>query len=548
MNRVNIIGAGLAGLSAALTLAEQNIPSNLISLQPSERAQSVLAQGGMNAALNIMGEDDSPAEHFADTLRGGVYLADPNAVRNLTDHAPEIARRFIALGVPFQMERGKMIQRNFGGQKKKRTAYAKSSTGKVLMSALIDEVRKYEAKGLVTRYSRHAFRDLCLKEGACTGVLVQDTWTGEETAYPGPVILAFGGMNGMFPGRTTGTTQNTGDGLAQVFSRGMALGNPEFIQFHPTTVQIDGKSMLISEAARGEGGRLFVMRNGEKWYFMEEKYPELKNLMPRDVISREMTLVTAQPECENQVYLDLTGLPAHVWEKRLSDMRQEILHYLGIDPVKTPVPVRPGIHYFMGGILADEDHRTSIPGVYAAGECACQYHGANRLGGNSMLGAVFGGQKAAETAIREMTKLFGGGEDRPGGWDTMEDGHISQCIEGGREEYRVRDREAERLSEILLGGLSMLRDEETLVRTIAETEALLAEPLTPMEKKRAWLGLAMLKAAEARKESRGAHTRTDYPEKDDENFRKTTVVRMEEGGIRVEFAPLPEDRKGQQER
>ena len=537
MGRVNIVGAGLSGLSAAIHLAKAGIPCNLISALPSERAQSVLAEGGINAALDTMGEHDTPAEHFADTMKGGVDLADPNAVAGLTEHAPEIGRWMFSLGTPFQMEEERLILRNFGGQKKKRTAYSKSSTGKVLMTALIDEARRWEDAGLIHRFSHHLAEDLTIEgEGedrCCSGLVIRDAYTSRLLNCPGPVILCSGGMNGIFPGLTTGTVPNTGNLTALVFAKGVEFGNLEFIQYHPTTVGIPGKRMLISEAARGEGGRLFILRDGKPWYFMEEKYPELGNLMPRDVVSREMFFVSHRPDCEPQVYLDLTGLPAATWGKKLSDMREEILHYLSIDPVTAPVPVSPGIHFFMGGILVDAAHRSSLPGLYAAGECACQYHGANRLGGNSMLGALYGGKVAAESV-----SLTCKGESL----------HSDEPVDLGlaptqwREERMVAPVQVERLCSVLWEGLGIAREETVLSSAAKGLEELLAGDLTPWERNRALLGKAIVSSALARQESRGAHYRTDFPQRDDAQFQKTTVAVCRDGAIDIVFRPIPERR------
>lgn len=517
---ITIIGAGLAGLSAALRLAEKGIECALVSAQPSERAQSVLAEGGINAALDLMGEGDAPAEHCADTLRGGCGLASPSAVAGLTERAPELVRWLRSLGVPFQMERGAMIQRNFGGQKKKRTAFAKSSTGKALMTALIDEARRSEVSGLIHRFPHHELTGLRLEGGRCAGAGVRDTYTGGEYLFPGPVILASGGLNGLFPGMTTGTTQNTGDASALAFAAGAELGNLEFIQYHPTTVQITGKRLLVSEAARGEGGRLYVERDGKPWYFMEELHPELGNLSPRDVVSRESARVLSMPGCGGQVYLDLTGLPGAAWEKKLPDMREEILHYLAIDPAETPVPVSPGIHFFMGGLLVDGCHRTSISGLYAAGECACIYHGANRLGGNSTLAALYGGERAAESAAAED----GGGGGPVGLGPAGEEENVSPAFSG-------------ELTKILLSGLGILRSGEDITRALERLGALEAENAAGA--RRAALGRAMLLSALARRESRGAHTRTDFPKRDDENFQKTTVAHYAGGEISVAFREIP---------
>ena len=530
MGRVNIVGAGLAGLSAAIHLAKEGVACNLISALPSERAQSVLAEGGINAALDTMGEHDSPQEHFADTMRGGADLADPVAVAGLTAHAPDLVRWLFSLGAPFQMERGNLIQRNFGGQKKKRTAYAKSSTGKILMTALIDEARRWETAGLIHRWSHHLAEDLQVKPNRCVGLIIRDTYTNKLLDCPGPVILCSGGMNGLFPGLTTGTVPNSGSLTALAFSKGVELGNLEFLQYHPTTVGIPGKRMLISEAARGEGGRLYILRAGKPWYFMEEKYPELGNLMPRDVVSREMFLVSRQTDCNGPVYLDLTGLPAATWERKLSDMREEILHYLSIDPVSTPVPVQPGIHFFMGGILVDRGHRSSMNGLYAAGECACQYHGANRLGGNSMLGALYGGKVAAECILQD-------GVCPPSDSDPIDLGPASRQWMDVR---TVSPAHTERLKTILWEGLGIARDADTLSSASRRIDQLLSAPLTPWEHARTLLGKAMLSCALARTESRGAHYRTDFPQRNDERFRQTTVAVCLGSTLSVSFRPIPE--------
>lgn len=526
MERVNIIGAGLAGLSAAITLAKSGIRCVLISSQASERAQSVMAEGGINAALDVMGEHDTPAEHFSDTMKGGVFLADPNAVSGLTSDAPEIVNWLHSIGVPFQYENGHIIQRNFGGQKKKRTAYAKSSTGKVIMTALIDETRKYEAAGFIERRSHHTATDIVISGGKCSGVVVRDVFTGKTLVFPGKVIIANGGLNGFFPGQTTGTTQNTGDLAAVLFSRGVEFANLEFIQYHPTTAQIQGKRMLISEAARGEGGRLFIERDGRRWYFMEELYPELGNLMPRDVVSREMYKALHDPQCGNQTYLDMTALPQDTWKHKLSDLRAEIIDYLGTDPVKEPVAVSPGIHFFMGGIYVNERHETNIPGLYAAGECACQYHGANRLGGNSMLGALYGGKIAAQSATAAS--------------DSSEEAvpDIPEPLE-----IQSSPAAASKLCEILLSGLGIIRDEQHITAAIEELDrCIFSGDLSQLERRRFQLGRAMLMSALERRESRGAHTRSDFPERSDAEFQRTTIARVENGRISIEMRSIPQRR------
>lgn len=532
MNRINIIGAGLAGLSAAIALSEKGVPCNLISLQQSERAQSVLAEGGINGALNTMGENDNVENHFNDTMKGGVFMADPNAVDGLTRNAPQIIRWLESLGVPFNMNDGEIVLRNFGGQKKKRTAYARSSTGKIIMSAVIDEARKYEALGNIIRYSHHEFVRLLIENNTCVGVRIKDTYTDKISDFKGTVILASGGMNGMFPGMTTGTTQNSGDVTAAVFAQGVALGNLEMLQYHPTTIGISGKRCLVTEAARGEGGRLYIERNGEKWYFMEEKYPELKNLMPRDVVSREMFFVRREASCGDTVYLDMTNLPEDTWKNKLSDLRDEIIHYVLIDPKSSPIPVKEGIHYFMGGIDTDEYHRTNIKNLYASGECTCQYHGANRLGGNSMLGAIYGGKAAAKTIISELDKNVTFDNTVP------EFKNITnEPLAADASPVLIQE-----LSEILLSGLGIVRNKSELEKSIDSLNALQNKrEYNQKEQNRITLAKAMLLSALQRRESRGAHYREDYPDKD-EKYRKTAVANIVDGKINISYRKLPERR------
>ncbi len=393
-----IVGAGLAGLSAALTAVKNGWTVKLVSSLASERAQSVMAEGGINAALNTKGEEDSPEQHYTDTLTAACGLADPNAVWGMTQAASELVRSLHHLGVQFNVtDDDELDLRNFGGQKKKRTAFAQSDTGKQLMTALIDAVRREESAGTVERFPHHKFRTLLLSGNICGGCTVQDSYTGELLRFVcDAVLIATGGLHGLF-GDTTGSLANTGEVTAELFRLGVPMANLEMIQYHPTTVELGEKRMLLSEAARGEGGRLFALRNGKPWYFMEEKYPELGNLMPRDITAREVWTVSRDYE----VFLDMTELPKEVMEHKLAGLVDDCQTYLHKDIRKEPIPILPGIHYFMGGIQVDERHRTSMRNLYAAGECCAQYHGANRLGGNSLLGAIYGGQIAAETACRE---------------------------------------------------------------------------------------------------------------------------------------------------
>ena len=526
MSRVIIIGAGLSGLSAAITLAKAGRRLALVSLQPSERAQSVLAEGGINAALDTMGENDSADEHFNDTMRGGVFLASEAAVRRLTSHAPETVMWLSSLGVPFNMKGGKIIQRNFGGQKKKRTAFAKSSTGKMIMTSLIDEARKYEDKGLIERLPHHEFIRLIIDNGECVGAVVRDRYSGKSAGISGTVLLACGGMNGIFPEMTTGTTQNSGDAAAAAFVQGVTLSNTEMLQYHPTTIGISGKRCLVTEAARGEGGRLYIMRGDERYYFMEDRFPELKNLSPRDVVAREMFFV--RREFGGEVFLDMTGLDEEVWKSKLPDLREEIKSYLSIDPKDTPVPVKEGIHYFMGGIETDIDHRTSMRGLYASGECTSLYHGANRLGGNSMLGAVYGGRAAAEDIVKNTA-------------DDGKNDEISFAIDDkGSFSEPASDELIIKIRDILLDAMGIVRNESTLDNALERLDRLFAERgYNDRENARFAVARAMLMSAKERRESRGAHYREDFPERDD-SFKKATIAQYKNGKVSITFKALDE--------
>lgn len=508
MGQIIIIGAGLAGLAAACEAARRGQSCALVSPQYSERAQSVLAEGGISA--------EADAEN---TLEAGAFLADPNAVYRLSVAAPEIIGWLQTLGVPFSTEHGVLSRRRMGGHRKANAVFSQNSTGKAIMTAIIDETRRYEAQGTITRLSHHAFVRLLLADGVCTGCVVRDTYSGDILALYGSVILASGGLSGLFGAHATGTVQNTGKVTAAVFRQGVALANLEFIQYHPTTIAAPGKRLLITEAARSEGGRLFVMRNGKPWYFMEEKYPASGNLTPRDITAREMAGLSRRTDCDGPVYLDLSAVSAEVWRNRLSDLKLLCEQTLRLDPQKEPVPVTPGIHYFMGGVLVDAEHRTNIQFLYAAGECACQYHGANRLGGNSLLGAIFGGITAAKQAIAEKG---------PGG--------NSLCTDMPSDEaHDLTDAERQTVSEVLADGLSIIRAEDSILRAMER----LSEIRPPNRRcDELLLGMAMLRSALERRESRGAHFREDFSQTDD-TYRKITIANYDGSDIHISFQNIP---------
>lgn len=526
---INILGAGLAGLSAAVTLAKEGIKCNLISCENSERSQSVLAEGGINACLNTMGENDGIEEHFNDTLKGGVFCADPNAVFNLVSNAPSVIERLSSIGVPFNRENGHIVQRNFGGQKKKRTAFAQSSTGKILMTCLIAECRKYEKEGTVSRYAHHQFIGLLYaKEGECSGLAVKDLYSQKEAKFFGPVILCCGGLAGFFPGKTTGSVLNTGFVASRLFYEGVKFSNLEMIQYHPTTIPYSGKRLLLTEAARGEGAKLFAYKNGEKVYFMEERFPESGSLSPRDVVSREEYFVLHDKEFSPEIFLDTTLISQDTWKNKLSDLRAQLIEWTGIDPCKKEIKIEPGIHYFMGGIDVDEDHGTSVKNLYAAGECCSQYHGANRLGGNSLLGAIYGGIRSAQTVIKSGVLELNKGTEKTEPLDGETCAEPSFCkITCG----------------ILYESLGIVRSEEKLNDGLQKIQELMTlQKDNSANYRHALFAKAMILSALNRKESRGAHYRSDFPEPDD-SFRKKQSCCFDGTQIVSEFVKIPELKK-----
>jgi len=531
--QVNVIGAGLAGLTCAITLAKKNIICNLISIQPSERAQSNMASGGINGALNTMGEDDSVEQHVADTLKSGGYIANEEAVNDMCSAAPEIIKWLYKLGVPFDAENGRIVQRLFGSQKKKRTAYSGVITGKQIMNVLIDESRKYEAQGIIRRYDHHEFISLDIVGMSCQGVNVFDLYKKRCIHFKGRTVLCFGGMNGLFHGLTTGSCANTSDALARVFAQGVRLSNLEMIQFHPTTIQIPGKRCLVSEAARSWGGRFAILQNGRKYYFLEEKHPDQKNLIARDVASREIFFM--QQVCRESVYLDMTGIKASVWRWELSDLKKELMHYTGIDPAKNIIPILPGIHYFMGGIDVDVNHKTNIDYLYAAGECCSQYHGANRLGANSVLGAIYGGSVAAEDIIMMEN---GGRSLNAGDVREPEAVYVNNPAFDAYANEKIDPEFAEQLTQLLYGSLGIVRDEKTMSKALEMIIELSGVSLNSRERERVALAKAILQSALYRKESRGAHTRSDYPVMLDEYKGVTTADFA--GVIHIDFRGIAE--------
>lgn len=532
-----IIGAGIAGMSAALHLAQKNIPVTLVAPYPSVRSQSVMAEGGINAAI---GPDDSPSLHFRDTWESGCRLANIKAVHHLTDRAPEVIGELQHLAMAFTLGAdGKPALRPFGGQSVNRTAHADSTTGKQLVTALIYELRRYEEEGLVNRLTGFFFLDIDLDEGNVRGVLLYNR-NRKKTVYirTSQLIIAAGGLNGLF-GNTTGSVANTGDVTARLFTRGVTVANAELVQYHPTTFRRPGKNMLISEAVRGAGGRLFTEIGGKRLYFMEEKFGPKGNLQPRDVVSREEYRVVR--DLGGEIFLDCTGIPKDTFITSLSGFAGDCREYFNIDPTTTPLPVRYGIHYFMGGIYTDPSHRTSVGGLYSAGENACQYHGANRLGGNSLLGAYFGGLVAAETIASCADSRKTGTAEISGAAPLICEKKLHTCVNRPGAYAQT----VQRLQEAMQEALAISRDAAGLRKgldTVKKLQNDFADTYDPyaapdenmLLPSRLILAEALIKGASDRKESRGAHNRSDYPERN-KAYEKTHLYSYYDGAVHLSW-------------
>ena len=534
MKEVIIIGSGISGLACAIGCASRGIHVKLVSPGPSERAQSVMAAGGINAVTSHCEPGDSVACHIEDTLRGGAWLGERKAVEGLCTRGEEIIRFLEKIGTVFTVDaEGQPMLRAFGGQSHKRTHYCGSATGKQIVSALVMETRRYEAQGLITRVFWHRFHSVLLQDEICRGVLLLDE--RQPRLVPllaDAVVMAVGGQNALF-GKTTGSTQCDGSAVGRLLMQGAVLKNLEFIQYHPTTLETSMKRLLISEAVRGEGGRLFYIKDGRRVYFMEDKYGPKGNLMTRDLLSREIA------SAPGQVYLDISFLDPWLIDQRLGEVRELCAKYRGIDITRQPIPVAPSVHFFMGGLAVHLNHETSLHRLYAVGECASLYHGANRLGGNSLLAALYSGITAAEDiAEREVPGT-------PFRFDSL----LAREEQALSDLYRTQSpytamQLREYLARIMRDDMGIVRTAKGLAIGIGQVDEYLSAcrqlrpdagaPLSADTSLRGILALgrACLSCAEYRRESRGAHYREDHPQLS-EDFAAATLVSYENGVFSV---------------
>ena len=535
--KVLIIGSGISGLAAAIAAADMGDDVVLVSPYPSERAQSVMAAGGINAAINTAGEDDSCARHAMDTIKGGCYLENEDDVRRFCENAPENIRWLEQMGVVFNRnEDGAISLRAFGGQSRKRTAYSGASTGKQIVTALVQKCREYEIDGRIQRKLGLYFYSGLIRDGVCYGALFCKQYTGELQAfYADAVIMATGGLNKLF-GKTTGSELCDGYATGRLFSQGVKLRNLEFIQYHPTTIETDYKRMLITEGARGEGGRLYYLDGEKRVYFMEEKYGPNGNLMSRDIVSRCIY------DCPSQVYLDISFLGEKLIHERLEEVYQLCKDYIGLDVTKEPIPVAPSIHFFMGGIRVDRNHRTNILRLYAVGECASKYHGANRLGGNSLMAAVYSGRVAAEAIHREEAASVR--EEDFASYIEQEKAAIKRIKESRSlfpSIYIMRN-----MADVMNYNLGITRTRKGLLEGVEALDFYLNsvtsikfDPTVSLyENYRIYymllLAKVIMRSAMEREETRGAHIREDFPETK-ESFRKCSVAELVDGQIQIYF-------------
>lgn len=557
--KIAIVGGGLAGLAAAMKIAEAGHDVDLISVVPVKRSHSVCAQGGINGAVNTKGEGDSPAKHLDDTAYGGDFLANQPPVKRMCDMAPEIIYLFDRMGVPFsRTQEGLLDFRRFGGTLHHRTAFAGASTGQQLLYALDEQVRKFEAAGKVTKYEGWEMLSLVLDDHqVCRGLVAMNLQTLELKAFNADAVIMATGGPGLIFGKSTNSMTCTGSATSICYQQGARYANGEFIQVHPTSIPGEDKLRLMSESARGEGGRVWVPKNdgdtrrpqdipeNERWYFLEEKYPAYGNLVPRDIATREIFQVCIEGHGvagENQVYLDLTHIDPETLTRKLGAILEIYEMFVGDDPRYVPMRIFPGVHYSMGGLWVDFEQRTNIPGLFAAGECDYSIHGANRLGANSLVSCVYGGFVAAPSAMeyaknveRKDTETNGIHDAEVRRQQALNDAVVNS--EGGENQYLIHDE----LGKWMTDNVTVVRYNDRLKATddkILELQdrmkrisindsnlwATQAVPHARQLQNMLELARVITLGALNRDESRGAHYKPDFPDRDDDKFLKTTIA------------------------
>ncbi len=558
-----IVGGGGAGLYAAMEAMKTNTALNIAVLSKvyPNRSHTSAAQGGANAALANKAKDDTVEMHIFDTIKGSDYLADQDAVEVLCSEAPKIIRELENIGTPWsRMEDNTIAQRPFGGAGRPRCCYCSDKTGHTILQTLYEQCLK---KG-VKFFNEYFALNLSVSGSRSNGLIAMNMKSGKVEAFPAKtVIFATGGYAKMYWNRSSNAAGNTGDGQAIAYRAGIPMKDMEFVQFHPTGLRKSG--LLVTEGARGEGGYL-LNKDGER--FMARYAPEKMELGPRDLVSRSLETEILEGRgfdspAGKYLHLDLTHLGADLIKSRLPQIREMSMNFEGVDPIEEPIPVRPTAHYSMGGIDTDNQTRTVMEGVYAAGECACvSVHGANRLGGNSLLDILVFGRIAGRTAAEEAGKFTP---------NTISEAELTeqlQDIRGGMHaagHYERYGELREELGQTLALNVGIYRESSLLQKGIADIEELKERfkkvrifdtsdvfntNLMQVLELKNMLDLAETVAAGAyaRQESRGSHTRTDFPVRDDANWHKHTLATLVKGKVTLGEKPVTMGRYELQER
>ena len=550
--RLIVVGGGLAGLMATIKAAEEGVGVDLFSLVPVKRSHSVCAQGGINGAVNTKGEGDSTAIHFDDTVYGGDFLANQPPVKAMTEAAPGIIHLMDRMGVMFnRTPEGLLDFRRFGGTLYHRTAFAGATTGQQLLYALDEQVRRHEVAGLVQKYEHWEFLGIIMDDdGVCRGIKAQNMQSMEIKAFRADAVIMATGGPGIIFGKSTNSVINTGSAASIVYQQGAKYANGEFIQIHPTAIPGDDKLRLMSESARGEGGRIWTYKDGKPWYFLEEKYPDYGNLVPRDIATREIFDVCVNQKLgingENMVYLDLSHKDPKELDIKLGGIIEIYEKFTGDDPRKLPMKIFPAVHYSMGGLWVDYEQQTNIPGLFAAGECDYSQHGANRLGANSLLSAIYGGMVAGPEAVKYMRSVKRTADELPSSLfdaaikDEQQKWDATLKLDGNENAYMLH----KELGEIMTDNVTVVRYNDKLQETDNKIQELLERyeninivdtqqwsnqgaTFTRQLKNMLYLARVITLGALNRNESRGAHYKPDFPERDDENFLKTTIAEFD---------------------
>lgn len=546
---VIVVGGGLTGLRAAMQVADAGLNVAIISKVNPLRSHSVAAQGGMNASLgNVKGDDGSDDNwelHAFDTVKGSDYLADQDAVELMCREASRSVIELEHLGTVWsRLDDGKIAQRPFGGAGFPRTCYAADRTGHNALNTLYEQVVHRN----IPVYEEFFVTSLVVNNGKCTGCTAIDIKTGKVHGFSSKaVLMATGGFGRIFS-RSTNAIINTADGQALAMDAGVPLKDMEFVQFHPTTLY--GTNILMSEGARGEGG-ILLNKMGER--FMERYAPNSMDLAPRDVVARsiEQEIREGRAYDSGYVHLDLTHLGSERIMERLPGIRQIAMDFAGVDPIKNPVPIQPGQHYSMGGIDVDKNGSTIISGLFAAGECACiSVHGANRLGGNSLLETVVFGRLVADKIIEELVNI-----EEPDREPTLNavksiENMIQNIFQrkNGEKFFIIKDE----LTDTMFNKFGIFRDYDTMTEGLSEIKQLqerfshsyfdYKEPeynhaLIQFLELKSMLKIAEVVAVGAikRRESRGSHKRNDYPDRDDKNFLKHTLITLKDDELILDY-------------